>query len=210
MNRVYVISLTIAIILVICIFLYIISRPGEKFSTNWGELAGELETGIVADTDEFAAVSPAGYTILYGNIIYDIYGNITVNPVPSNYAYSPYIADIGSTNASGNGICGYTLVNVLKYHISNINITITSPSAHIAVLLYNLDKYGNKSQVRKIYNSSATTYNYTPLPTASSTSNIIPPGGFFVIDMRNFVQSSPVSFLINSITMPDVPFGYWT
>ena len=141
---------------------------------------------------------------MYGNIIYDIYGNITVNQVPSIYKSPAYIADVGITNVTGNGIWGYTLVNASGYNISNINITITSPSAVIAVLLYNLDTSRNKSQVRKIYNSSATTYNYTPLPTAS-TSNIIPPGGFFVIDMSNFFQSnSTVSFFINSITIPDI------
>lgn len=173
MNSVYVISLTIAIVLVIGIFLYIISRPNEKFST---------------------VVLPLGYTKLYGNICYDNLGDITVNPISSIYLVFGYNQS-ASYNPYGNSTYGYTLVNTSSNSISNINITITSASTDTAVWLYNLDASGNSSAVTNIYNSSTTTYNYVP-------SNIIPPGGSFVIDMRQFYQyEDTISFTINNITI---------
>ena len=181
MNSVYVISLTIAIVLVIGIFLYIISRPNEKFST---------------------VVSPLGYTKLYGNIVCDNLGDITVNPISSTYLVSGYNQST-LYNPYGNSTYGYTLVNTSSNSISNINITITSPNKYIPVWLYNLDGSGNSSAKPNIYNLTATTTTYNYVPSyINSASNIIPPGGSFVIDMTQFWQyEDSISFTINNITI---------
>ena len=128
---------------------------------------------------------PAYHTKLYKNI----------NQI------SPANLVSGYTQTIGNGIYGYTLVNTSAGNISNVNISITSTWPNGSIWLYNFDKSGNMSPK---YDTLATpttiTYNYTPFPTASSTLNIIPPGGYFVIDVSLLSANSTVTFTINSIT----------
>jgi hypothetical protein len=215
MNSVYVISLTIAIILVIGIFLYIIFRHNEKFSipAYWAEALEKVETSVAADQAEFAKLyirgfptPPAYHTKLYKHM----------NQISAANLVSGYEQTIGSRN----GIHAYTLVNITSSgNISNVNISITSDpgASEIPIGLYTSDKKGilsyqndtvfadsnghigtyesiNTTNQAYALSNQPTSYNYTP-------PSPIPPGGSFVITAAGFLGANAnLTFTINSIT----------